>query len=309
MNSTGLQRAVFGAAVLIFTALFSNAPMLAQAPAGARTAPPLEAQRAIADDRSAGETRQRLREVLDQYPPSLGEVLRLDPSLLANDNYLSTYPRLAAFLAQHPEVAHNPAFFVGEIHAGRWDAPDPKRMAIEVWQGMMAGLALLIVFSCVTMLLVWLVKTLIDYRRWLRLSKIQTEVHSKLLDRFSSNEDLATYLQSSPGKKFLESAPIPLDMGPRSIGAPLGRILWSVQAGLVLALGGLGLQYVSGGTVEEVRQPIYAMGVLALMFGLGFVLSAIVSYLLSHRLGLLDGRVLVGAPGGRQPAASEDRQG
>ena len=46
-------------------------------------------------------------------PPALQQVLRLDPSLLANQSYLEAYPALAAFIAQHPEVARNPTFFVG----------------------------------------------------------------------------------------------------------------------------------------------------------------------------------------------------
>jgi hypothetical protein len=306
MNAT-FQRAVFGAAVLIFSALFSSMPLAAQAPTQAPVRPTaVEPARTVGvDDRDARETRERLREVLEQYPPSLGEVLRLDPSLLRNENYLATYPRLAGFLAQHPEVAHNPAFFIGEIHSGRWDPPNPKREAFEMWQNVMAGVALFCVFVTVTLVLTWLVRTLIDYRRWLRLSKVQTEVHSKLLDRFTSGEDLAAYLQSSPGRKFLESAPIPLDMGPRSMSAPLGRILWSIQAGLVLALGGAGLQYVSAGILDEAQQPIRALGVLALMFGIGFILSAVVSYVLSQRLGLLDAKPLVG---GQTAVAPEDRQ-
>src|SRR5262245_3213019 len=56
----------------------------------------------------ARETRERLREVLKQYPPSVSEVLRIDPTLLYRPDYLSTYPMLASFLEQHPQVAHNP---------------------------------------------------------------------------------------------------------------------------------------------------------------------------------------------------------
>ena len=311
MNAT-LQRAVFGAAVLIFSAMFSSIPLAAQTPASPR--PPAQVERtapqaSVLDDRDARETRQRLHEVLEQYPPSLGEVLKLDPSLLNNPNYLATYPRLAAFLEQHPEVAHNPSFFIGEVWSERWNPPNPKREALEMWRDLMAGVALLLVFATVTMVLTWMLRTLIDYRRWLRLSKIQTEVHSKLLDRFTSGEDLAAYLQSTPGRKFLESAPIPMEAGPRSFGAPLGRILWSVQAGLVLALGGAGLQYVSAGIVDDAKEPIHAMGVLALMFGIGFILSAVVSYVLSHRLGLLEGKPLVGAPTGPTEPAAEDRRG
>jgi len=66
--------------------------------------------------------------------------------------------------------------------------------------------------------LTWLIRTIIDYRRWSRLSKVQAEIHTKLLDRFSSNEELAAYIQSPAGSRFLESSPIRLDPGPRSLG-------------------------------------------------------------------------------------------
>ena len=164
----------------------------------------------------------------------------------------------------------------------------------------------LLVFATVTVVLTWLVRTLIDYRRWLRLSKVQTEAHSKLLDRFTSGEDLAAYLQSSPGRKFLESAPIPLDAGPRSISAPLGRILWSIQAGLVAGPGRRRpavrerRHHRRGRSSQSARSACSA-----LMFGIGFILSAVVSYVLSQRLGLLEGKPLVGAPTGVTP---EDRQ-
>lgn len=311
MNSTASRRTAFGAALLLFSALFSSVRLLAQTvpvdpdrqPARAVNVEPQQRVPVPVDDRSANDTRDRLRQVLEQYPPSLGEVLQLDPSLLTNQAYLTPYPTLAAFLAQHPEVAHNPSFFVGDVSSRRWDAPDPRRDAIRAWENMMAGLALFSVFVVVTCVLVWLLRTLIDYRRWLRISKVQTEVHSKLLDRFASNEELMAYVQTPTGRKFLESAPIPLDMGPRSIGAPLGRILWSVQAGLVLALGGIGLQYVSKGLIDDISQPIFAMGVLALMFGIGFILSAVVAYVLSRRLGLLEASVLGAAarPGTTEP--------
>ena len=39
---------------------------------------------------------------------------------------------------------------------------------------------------------------------------MQYQVHNKLLDRFTSNEDLLAYVQTPAGRRFLESAPIPL---------------------------------------------------------------------------------------------------
>src|SRR5579862_2323901 len=59
-------------------------------------------------------TRESLREVLNEYPPALTQVLRLDPTLLTRADYLATYPALASFLAEHPDVARSPSFYLGE---------------------------------------------------------------------------------------------------------------------------------------------------------------------------------------------------
>ena len=74
---------------------------------------------AAVDERNASETKERLREIFQQYPPSVAQVLRLDPSMLTRPDYLAPYPTLAAFLAQHPEVAHNPVFFLGGYGGGQ----------------------------------------------------------------------------------------------------------------------------------------------------------------------------------------------
>jgi hypothetical protein len=53
-------------------------------------------------------------------------------------------------------------------------------------------------------------------------------------------------------------------------------------------LGGLGLQFVSRRVVEELAQGLYVMGVLGFALGLGFILSSVVAYILSRRLGLVE---------------------
>ena len=85
-----------------------------------------------------------------------------------------------------------------------------------------------------------------------------------------------------------------MDAGPQPFSAPVGRILWSIQAGLVIGAGGLGLLYVSNrlgaqfGDLADLAQVPFVVGMLAVAIGVGFVLSAGVSYILSHRLGLLE---------------------
>ncbi len=61
-----------------------------------------------------------------------------------------------------------------------------------------------------------------------------------------------------------------------------------MQIGVVLAAAALGLLYISDRVVDsEVSQPLFAIGVLALTLGAGFVVSAAASYVLSRQLGLL----------------------
>jgi hypothetical protein len=239
----------------------------------------------------ANETREQLTTLLRQYPPTVADVLRLDPSLLTTDHYLTTYPALAAFLAQHPEVAHNPAYFVGTAQSRGWEDQTPQIQAIRAWQDMVQGLQIITVVGIVTFAFTWLLRTLLDYRRWLRVTRVQADVHGKLLDRFASNEDLLAYIQTPAGRKFLESAPIPLDAEvSRTVSAPINRILWSVQAGVVIAAGSIGLLYISGREIEEIGRPLFAMGSVGLALGAGFVVSALVSYVLSRRLGLVADR-------------------
>jgi hypothetical protein len=260
-------------------------------PAGAqpRSAAPRPADPApiaVPDERNAQETRQRLREVLEQYPPSVAQVLRLDTSLLTKPDYVATYPTLAAFLAQHPEVAHNPVFFLGG--PGGQQVSERGR-AMDALQSVFLGLEFMFGFMFAVGALVWMIRSALDYRRWLRAIKIQTDAHTKIVDRLASNEDLLAYMQSPVGQRFLSASPAfpSVESVPSMMIAPFNRILWSVQAGVVLATGGVGLWFAKNGVIAEVAQPLHVVSILAIALGAGFVLSALASYALSRQLGLV----------------------
>jgi hypothetical protein len=241
------------------------------------------------DDADARETRERLESLFEKYPPTLAGVLKLDPSLLTNENYLATYPALGAFLTQHPEIAHNPSYFLSNLRSSNvWEPRDERRQAYEMIGGVLAGTVGFFVFIVVVSAIGWLIRTIINYRRWNRLSKIQTDIHTKLLDRFTQNEDLLAYMQTPSGKRFLESAPIPLDGETKPIAAPLARILWSIQAGVVLLVFGVGLVLLSARLITEVATAMSVFGTMAIALGAGFVISAFAAYLASRRFGLLD---------------------
>lgn len=252
-------------------------------PAGqAQTSPGLFVQ----ETRDARETRDRLNDIFNQHPPSVREVLRIDPTLMSRPDYLANYPVLAAFLEQHPEIAHNPSFFIGE-HRYDEQNNNPRSEAMRVMRSAVefAGVALIVM--TITTGIVFLVKTVVEHRRWQRAMKAQNELNTKLIDRFASSEDLLAYIQSPQGKALTEG-PIMPQAAPRAMGAPLSRIFWSMQSGIVLGALGGGLIVVSSTAAEpEVATFLHGVGVVVLMIGIGFAVSAVVSYLLSQRLGLV----------------------
>jgi hypothetical protein len=141
------------------------------------------------------------------------------------------------------------------------------------------------VFLVVVFVLLWVLRVALDNRRWYRMVRVQTEVHTKLLDRFASSQELTAYMESDAGKRFLEAPRFDTQTGqPASF--PFGRILWSVQAGLIAGTLGCGLLYLRG-KVPNGNSPLLVFGTLAIMLGLGFILSAIASYFLSKHFGLL----------------------
>lgn len=241
------------------------------------------------NDFNAEQTRQELSDLLDKYPPSLGRVLKLDPSLLTSETYLASYPALAAFLAQHPEVSRSPAYFLERIAANNWEyRPDPESVRRREMAQIFAGFAAFIVFLIVTGVIVWTIRTIIDHRRWNKVSKTQFDVHSKLLERMTTNDELLAYIQTPVGRRFLESGPAPLPGEPRPVAAPFSRILWSVQVGVVLVAAGAGLLILSSRLADEFSVFFVVFGGVTLALGVGFIASGGVAYGLSRRLGLLD---------------------
>lgn len=230
---------------------------------------------------NAQNTRQELQNLLWQLPPGVRGVLQNDPSLMERPDYLEPYPALQAFLEQHPEIARNPAFFLGRPED--FNRTDP----IDVFAGTLAGTGLFLAFLTLVTIVGSVAKQVVDYRRWVRQTRMQTEIHTKILDRMQSNEDLLAYVQTPAGRNFLEFTPASVSPDP---GAPLGRILWSVQAGVVLSALGLGLRFARGTVPEEVAPAFTVLGIIVMSLGLGAVISAAVAYILSARLGLLPSR-------------------
>jgi hypothetical protein len=230
------------------------------------------------ETRSSHEIRNQFSSLLRERPPEVATILKLDPSLLSDESFLTKYPELAAFVGKHPEVRHNPRFYLEEFAGPR------ERESLA--ENVLEGLTIFAVFILIAFALGWFVRTVVEQKRWSRLSRTQSEVHNKILDRFSTSAELLDYIRTPAGTKFLESAPIPLHAESAPQNAPLSRVIWSVQIGVVVAAASLGLLLVSGRFDKESAQELFALGMIGASIGVGFIASAAVSILLSRRLGL-----------------------
>jgi hypothetical protein len=273
----------------------------AATPAPAALPRPAAAPAAVASDKDLAATQEELIRLL-RLSPTLTTVVARDPSLLSNQEYVRrNNPQLAQYLENHPEIALNPDFYLF-THL-RVDGRPDEALEHEVWpdlsetrrgpdisERMMNDLLPFLVFVCVLGALLWLTRMFVDNRRWGRIFKLQTDTHNKLIDRFGSSEELLTYMGTESGKRFLEAAPIPIDFEPQQrVPNAVARVLTPLQIGIVLALLGTGFLFLRHAEVD-LEIPMLVLGTLFLMPGLGFIISAGITWLLAGRLGLMPDR-------------------
>lgn len=127
----------------------------------------------------------------------------------------------------------------------------------------------------------WIVWVISGNVRRRKIAEMQKDLHTRLLEKFGTSQELLEYLKSEAGRKFLEGATI-------ERARPFGRILGSIQSGLTLLLVGVGLLLLHGRVSESWAEDTLVFGVLAAALGIGFVLSAGVSYRLSKSWGLFE---------------------
>ncbi len=224
-------------------------------------------------------SREQFRQfVTEHYAEELATVLALEPALLTNEEFLQGHPDLAEFVKAHPEVGQHASSYAAQLPR----APQQRRSTMEA---MIESLSIAVTFAALAWALAWVVRTIIEQKRWSRLAKTQAEVHNKILDRFGNTEELMQYIKTPTGAKFLESAPIPLHIEPRATPQPYNRVMLSIQAGVVIAAGALGMLVVAGRFARDTGDDLFALGMIGFSIGAGFIVSALISLFLTKRLG------------------------
>jgi len=286
----------------------------AQPPSGAparRSAQPAMAATPPSDQEVA-DTQEQLLKLL-RMSPTLTTVVAHDPSLLSDQQYVErNNPELAEFLVAHPDVAQNPDFYLFsnlDPHDGRRD----RALERAVWpefggQDREPSTAVALVdrgsplvgFVAFFLVSAWIARLFVESRRWSRAFKMQSDVHARLIDKFTNSQELAAYMETEAGKKFLEGVPVQtgLETGQRMPNA-VARILTPLQIGVVMALLGAGLLALRHAG-PDTYEPMLVLGVIVLMPGVGFILSAGATWVLARRLGMLPDAASNGAAGSRE---------
>lgn len=140
-----------------------------------------------------------------------------------------------------------------------------------------AVVALIAVFGSFSFL-VWVVTDGIRRRRQLQ---VAADFHGKLLEKMQSPRELSDFLESPGGARFIDSIAMERTH-------PAHRILRATQVGIVLGAAGIGCRLVGAQALvaREAAEGFVVLGILLMSVGVGYLISAGVSYGLSRTLGL-----------------------
>jgi hypothetical protein len=128
------------------------------------------------------------------------------------------------------------------------------------------------------------------------LIRARADLQTKLLDRLASGREVVEFCQTEGGKQFIEALSMGTIESPASKGSPTERILGSIQKGIILTLLGLGFLILAQKYHRDDPGDVFmVVGVVGLSLGIGFLLSAGVSYRLSRSMGLLASREPAGS--------------
>jgi hypothetical protein len=142
-------------------------------------------------------------------------------------------------------------------------------------------LAILTVFGSLSFL-VWVV---VDGLRRKQQLRVLSDFHNKLLDRINNGRELAEFMDSPGGARFVESISTERTH-------PAQRILRAVQIGIVLCAAGIGCRVIgvqSSIVAREAAEGFVVLGIMLLSVGIGYLVSAAASFGLGRALGVYGG--------------------
>ena len=130
----------------------------------------------------------------------------------------------------------------------------------------------------------WVIGTVVRAFKDKAIWRTRADLYTRLLDKFGSSTEFVDYLQSETGRQFFEELPV-------QVSSPMGKILSTIQRGIILVLLGAGLLALGNIFGSSLGGDLFIVlsvsGTISLMVGAGFLISTGISYYLSKSWGLL----------------------
>jgi hypothetical protein len=114
------------------------------------------------------------------------------------------------------------------------------------------------------------------------IARTKASLQEKILQRLDSSDALTSLAANDSGRRFLES----ITIEENKTSSPYGRILFGIQAGIVLFFFGVALLFIQHRIGGDNPGPMI-IGTGAIGLGLGFLTASAASIFVSHKLGLI----------------------
>ena len=164
-----------------------------------------------------------------------------------------------------------------------WGAAGTQRTKTMNMNGIFENLAMMGLGMTLIICVAWIVTNIVRSLKQRANTRTRADIYNRLIDKFGAAPEFIAFLQSDAGLRFIEENTV-------EPAAPVGRILTSMQIGIVLSLLGLGLLFIAG-TEGSVGHDFYVItmmiGIVGLMIGIGLLVSAYVSQRLCKAWGIL----------------------
>ena len=123
---------------------------------------------------------------------------------------------------------------------------------------------------------IWIIKLWLDWKR----HRLKNDLQNRLVEKIGNIQDLNNFLQTESGDRFLNSLTV-------AGGTAKDKLIAAFSSGIILSVLGVAFFPIALFFQSEARY-INAGGIVFLALGIGFLLSALVSYRISKKWGIIE---------------------
>lgn len=140
----------------------------------------------------------------------------------------------------------------------------------------MEGMMIMVNTAIVFLFFAWVFKVILEWRK----IKHKNELNKQLLEKFEKMTDLKEFFQTENGVKFFQTLTV-------NGGNTMDKVINALKSGIIMMFLGGGFWVLSGVFAED-HEAFTALGVIIVALGLGFLVSSVVSFILSKKWGMVE---------------------